>query len=419
MRRLSVDSAVVFLTLLIIAPVAGGQTHLHITTGYGDMEQVMTVLENILTEFQKDYPELTYDIEYIGGGHLVGQIPVRTAAGLAPDIVFLWSFDFANLARQGFFLPLDSYLRTDLEDVYFPGLVDDGRVNGQLFGLPLYGGPAGINYNVDHFHSAGIAPLSAQDTWDDFVSKAKALTRDQDGDGVVDRFGFVWYSFVLRDWITWVWRNGGDIFNADRTEFLLHEPKAADALQWLADLTHVHAVTPPYTILWGSPWTYFNNETASMYPSGAWDMRRLNEQPFPNDVAPFPRAAVDRTAAEAYFVAVHAHTRYRELAAKLVEFMATSDFAQRQFYTLGNGIPFIIDAAVEYFLRPDADWNRLAYIEPLQHGTTRVMPYPANWDQVQATLRATYHQQLWSGAQPATTVGLEIKPTIDALIQDF
>src|SRR5690606_34129277 len=78
MRRLSVDSAVVFLALLIIAPVAGGQTHLHITTGYGDMEQVMTVLENILTEFQKDYPELTYDIEYIGGGHLVGQIPVRT-----------------------------------------------------------------------------------------------------------------------------------------------------------------------------------------------------------------------------------------------------------------------------------------------------------------------------------------------------
>ena len=86
MRRLSVDSAVVFLTLLIIAPVAGGQTtaHHHRLRRYGASDDCTGEHP---TEFQKDYPELTYDIEYIGGGHLVGQIPVRTR-GLAPDIVF-------------------------------------------------------------------------------------------------------------------------------------------------------------------------------------------------------------------------------------------------------------------------------------------------------------------------------------------
>ena len=75
------------------------------------------------------------------------------------------------------------------------------------------------------------------------LAQAKELTRDTDGDGKIDQFGFrpnteTWGILTrLRSW-------GADIFNEDGTQCVMDSDEAMAAFQFLYDLFHVHKVAP-------------------------------------------------------------------------------------------------------------------------------------------------------------------------------
>ena len=52
----------------------------------------------------------------------------------------------------------------------------------------------------------------------------------------------------FRAWWIWVTANGGTFFNEAGTECVLNSPEAVEALQFLADLIHVHEVAPPLDV---------------------------------------------------------------------------------------------------------------------------------------------------------------------------
>ena len=71
---------------------------------------------------------------------------------------------------------------------------------------------------------------------------AKKLTADTNGDGALDQWG----TGLNVQWNLqpFVWSNGGDWLNEDRTKVTVDTPEFAEALQWFADLQNVHGVTP-------------------------------------------------------------------------------------------------------------------------------------------------------------------------------
>ncbi len=79
-----------------------------------------------------------------------------------------------------------------------------------------------LYYNKDMFDKAQLAYPNDKWTWDDFLSAAKKLTLDTNGDGKTDQWGF-WFFGRYAHIEPWLYQNDGDILNKDKTQFAVNE----------------------------------------------------------------------------------------------------------------------------------------------------------------------------------------------------
>ena len=119
--------------------------------------------------------------------------------------------------------------------------------NRTLMCLPQNLSSLVVYYNKNLFDAAGLAYPSDDWTWDDFVSTAKALTKDTDGDGLTDQFGIGTEASIFR-LAPMIWQNGGDIVDdpVNPKRLTLDTPAAKEALQWFIDLQVKHKVMPDH-----------------------------------------------------------------------------------------------------------------------------------------------------------------------------
>ncbi len=110
--------------------------------------------------------------------------------------------------------------------------------------------PGMIFYNKTMFEEAGVELppgtwTSEGWTWDDFLETARQLT-----DADTQQWGALIYDDTGSETIFSV-NNGEEsgIYSVDGTEFTLANPKGIEAIQWLADLSCVHEVQPPWSQL--------------------------------------------------------------------------------------------------------------------------------------------------------------------------
>lgn len=110
--------------------------------------------------------------------------------------------------------------------------------------------PAMIFYNKTMFQEAGVelppGEWTAEGwTWDDFLETAKQLTNADE-----QQWGVLVSDDTASETIYTV-NNGEEtgIYSEDGTEFTLANPRAIDGIQWVADLSCVHGVQPPWSQL--------------------------------------------------------------------------------------------------------------------------------------------------------------------------
>lgn len=175
-----------------------------------------------------------------------------TAGGLAGkpigDIVYM-SQDWIPAAIQGNLLnPLDEWIDKDYWD---KEMVNWAGYQGTIYGMattPING--RGIFYNKTLIQNEGLTdPFELQQkgewTWSKFLEYAKQLTKDKDGDGKIDQYGYygVWYM-MGEDFIS---SNNGDIIAEKDGKFVSgwDQPNAMEGLRFLYDLVNVHKVVSP------------------------------------------------------------------------------------------------------------------------------------------------------------------------------
>ena len=110
--------------------------------------------------------------------------------------------------------------------------------------------PAMIFYNKTMFEEAGVKLPPGEWTgegwtWDDFLEAAQQLTNEDE-----QQWGAILSDDTASETIYSV--NNGEttgIYSEDGTEFTLANPKAIEGIQWVADLSCVHGVQPPWSQL--------------------------------------------------------------------------------------------------------------------------------------------------------------------------
>jgi ABC-type glycerol-3-phosphate transport system substrate-binding protein len=199
--------------------------------------------------FLKQNPGARVEFVDIGGNYDTPLLALFAAA-TPPDAFWLRLTNFASYLSKGLLLNVEPYSRRDARaamlDDFFPGILDQGRVRGGLYGLPADGGGPVLFYNVEQFERAGApTPGVQQDggrwTADAFVDAGKRLTRRSPGAEV---WGAQDPLFHISVWLAWVWAWGGEFLSKDGRAVALDSAAAVDALQWQQDLITRHGIVP-------------------------------------------------------------------------------------------------------------------------------------------------------------------------------
>ncbi|MFD0714252.1 ABC transporter substrate-binding protein [Paenibacillus sp. GCM10027626] len=200
-------------------------------------------------------------------------IEMVTAAGLSgepvADIVLLDLYHAMPLIKEGLLRPIDEYF--DFDDPKWPKIMKRvGNINGKMYGFKnSISEGAGIYYNKALFKREGLPDPHQLEkegkwNWDTFLDIMKRATKDTDGDGAADQWGFTNHApFLARHLI---YANGGSIIEQrdGKWVFTSGEPKAMTALRFLGDMFNTHKVIAPNKNASMDDW----NDSVSLFESG-------------------------------------------------------------------------------------------------------------------------------------------------------
>lgn len=204
-----------------------------------------------LEEFDKQFPNVKYDLIPIPPGFYRDKVNIMFAAGTIGDVVVL------NGARMREFAPglvqledhvnkagidLDDYLilaRENPDDPSFENL----SIEGTLYGMPFMSGVNGYVYNIDKFDADGVEAPTADWTWDTQLEAARQLTNSETGE-----FGLHHSTGGEFRWLPLISANGGWLFT-DRTRPAPASGFATEggleAFEWYVNATYEEKVGVP------------------------------------------------------------------------------------------------------------------------------------------------------------------------------
>jgi multiple sugar transport system permease protein len=207
----------------------------------------MEMNRKTIAAFHTLHPEIEVEYEPNPGRQYEEKLLTSLAAGAPPDVFLLDSKLIPTFTNKRVLLDLLPFVdNLDIDtSIWFPAVRAIGERNGGLYAFPKGFTPLMIYYNKEMFRRAGVPLPTPGWTWDEYLERARALTRDTDGDGIPDEFGTAFTNYYFY-WIPWVWTAGGDVVSpeGDRASGFLDAPAAIEALTFLIDLRNRHHVAP-------------------------------------------------------------------------------------------------------------------------------------------------------------------------------
>jgi N,N'-diacetylchitobiose transport system substrate-binding protein len=147
------------------------------------------------TQFQKDHPGWTVDVQYQNWGDHLQKFDATLAGGNSPDVIEMGNTEMVKYMAAGAFADITSSKSSFANSAnWLSGLAKSGTYGGKLFGVPYYAGSRVVTYRTDVFKKAPT-------TLSDFVSMARkvATSNKTKGFSPVYTAGTDWYfamSFV-------------------------------------------------------------------------------------------------------------------------------------------------------------------------------------------------------------------------------
>jgi len=300
----------------------------------------------VVDAFHLANPKITVKPEVSDWDPYFDKLQTGLAGGAAPDVFAMDGPLFPDYQSRDVLLDLKPYIDRDgydLTKLADQGVADFTTADGGQFGLPRDLNTVVLFYNKTMFDAASIP--YPDDTWDwaKLVEVAKQLTKDDNGDGTVDQWGFYSETTDMENyWSELVWQAGGEVMNADNSKTLLGSPEAATGIQFLQDLIWKHKVMPE-PALFAEIGDGFEQGKAAMEANGSWlvptHTAAGSELGFDFGIAAIPKGPAGRfTSVNATGAVVYKGTKSPEAAWEFVKYLA-SPAAQELLMQLKASLP--------------------------------------------------------------------------------
>lgn len=342
----SIVVAWVFVTLLLTGTALARTT----VTLSGPLGTWPDALQKALDVFAANHG---VDVEIINMASWVeakDKVAAMAAGGVAPDVMYgddsTLNYYITNRLSQ----PITSFAARDISLGRYPNsIIELLKYDGKDYILPTALSVYNTYYSLDLFDKSGLSyptwDWSSSDfTWNDFVSMAKKLTIDRDGDGRPDQFGVQNFGWVAGLNQIGLW--GLYLLNAEATEFYGDSPEVIAALEKTTALwTEYGAVGGSLaggSAAMGVDQSYYLNTLKSLIQQGA----------MPNwGVAALPRGSHRAAESSVHGISISAYSRHPELAWKLAKFLAYEPEGAVLFAQAENRVPVLPETGRDFARR--------------------------------------------------------------------
>jgi len=164
------------------------------------------------------------------------------------DVALMPQFMLPGLIEEQAVISLNALISEDRDfsmDDFYPGAVDVMNVQGQTYAIPYMADMAVMVYNKDLFDKYGVPYPELDWTRDEFLGRAKSLTHEDAGE-----YGYAYQQVGgqrgFTELMLLIYQSGGRFFDdlSNPTRMIFNEPLNVEAMQWYADLIHLHKVAP-------------------------------------------------------------------------------------------------------------------------------------------------------------------------------
>lgn len=418
-RFLFSSAALVSIFLLSCGPSPGKAKVVLQYMMWGTSEELKTVKEYIQM-FEKQHPDIKVKILHVPQNYW-DKLQTMITAGTPPDIMYISVERFPAFVEKGVFLDLQPFLEEDPDFIkqFYPKVVDAFKYQGHYYGIAKDFATLVMYYNVDMFDEAGVPHPKPGWTWKDFLEMAKKLTKDENGDGKPEKYGFVLETWT-GEWLPWIWQNGGEIWK--NGEFVLGKPPYleanAQAFDFLRDLIYKYKVAPDPTVTANlQPSQMFLTGRCAMATYGRWycmDLRNVTR--FKWNTVELPRGKKKATTLFTVAYCIAKQTKHPREAWELVKFL-TGPEGQKATARSGHAIPSMISIAnSDYFLHAPL---LPAYVDNTPHLTSirfsRTYPHTVYWSQIEEILGREL-DYIWRNQKPTVDVLVNIQKEVEQIL---
>ncbi len=232
-------------------------------------------MEKLVDAFNKEYEgRIKVRMQIIPWGTFYDKVTLGLAYGGAPEVFVLHTNRFPEYANHGVLDPMGDLIADSgfpTEDLV-PKAWDAVQWEGGPQALPLDVHPLGLYYNLDLFEQAGITRPPR--TYEEFMSAAKKLTVDKDGDGRPDQWGFA-FTWLHSNSYCFLNQFGVSILSEDLTKSGLDTPEAADAMRRMKEIIDAGVCPKPEG---QDAWLGFQTGKVAMVLEGVYMVKGLEQQ---------------------------------------------------------------------------------------------------------------------------------------------
>lgn len=240
--------------------------------------------EKRYAEYMQLHPNITIEHNIITYAQSREKVVISGQSKEGPDIIHMLGEWVPDFVQMGLIEDITDEVKAWSDYSAFPQSTwDVATVDGRIYGIPSIASTRVLVYRDDLLQQAG---LPVPKTWEDLRKAAKAMTKDTNGDGKIDVYGFAFCS--SSEAVRGPQEFGVFLYSVDHGRLAVQKDgkwvpgftvdQVEKVFQFYYDLMFVDQCVPPYSIgwEWGDLDPAFSTGTVAMVQDGSWMQQRID-----------------------------------------------------------------------------------------------------------------------------------------------
>lgn len=298
------------------------------------------VIDEAIERFEKKHPnvEIKYDSGILKGNYSQW-LSEKVVLGKVPDIFMVLSEDFNTLSSLGAMKELDSLIEKDADfnkQAYYQSAIQSGVYQKEQYALPYESNPTLMFVNKTLLEKEGIEIPKNDWTLTDFYQIAQEITKDSDGDGRIDQYGYYDY-----DWLDSIFAHGAQLFDEEGEQCFINQTSVKDSIHFLEKLQQlnrgylVSADDFDQGVVAFAPMQLSQYRTYKPYP---WRVKKYSN--FEWDCLQMPKISDDQghSQTSTLLMGLSAYTQQEDLSWEFLKMLCYDESIQQSLIAYSQGI---------------------------------------------------------------------------------